>query len=416
MAKAINRLSQAFVNKTAAPGDYCDGNGLYLQITKNGVKSWLFRYMRQGRARYMGLGPLHTVGLADARTRSLECRRLLLDGIDPLDAKQKERAADDTAKAKAMSFDECATAYIEAHRGGWKNEKHGEQWKNTLATYAGPVFGKLPVADVDTGLVMKVLEPIWYVKTETASRVRGRIESVIDWAKVRGYRTGENPARWRGHLDKLLPKRSNVQKVEHHAALPYAELGAFFQEVQKQEGAAARALELLILTAARTGEIIGARREEFDLKAKVWTIPAARMKMGKEHRVPLSPAALAIVKDALAAGGDYLFCSPGKKDKPLSNMALLALLKRMGRDDLTAHGFRSVFRDWSGETTNFPREVIEAALAHGLKSKVEAAYARGDLFVKRAKLMDQWAAYAQRVPTEKKVVEVPFGRRNSGMQ
>jgi integrase len=416
MAKEINRLSQAFVNKTAAPGDYCDGNGLYLQITKNGVKSWLFRYMRQGRARYMGLGPLHTIGLADARTRALECRRLLLDGIDPLDAKQKERAADVTAKAKAMSFDECATAYIEAHRGGWKNEKHGEQWRNTLATYAGPVIGKLSVADVDTGLVMKVLEPIWYVKTETASRLRGRIESVLDFSKVRGYRTGENPARWRGHLDKLLPKRSNVQKVEHHAALPYAELGAFFQELQKQGGAAARALELLILTAARTGEIIGARREEFDLKAKVWTIPGARMKMKKEHRVPLSPAALAIVKDALAAGGDYLFCSPGKKDKPLSNMALLALLKRMGRDDLTAHGFRSVFRDWSGETTNFPREVIEAALAHGLMDKTEAAYARGDLFVKRAKLMDQWAAYAQRVPTEKKVVEVPFGRRNNGRQ
>ncbi|WP_321929980.1 tyrosine-type recombinase/integrase [Paraburkholderia guartelaensis] len=412
MAKAVNRLTQAFVNRTAEPGDYCDGNGLYLQITAAGVKSWLFRYMRQGRARYMGLGPLHTVGLADARTRALECRRQLLDGVDPLGARQGEQAAAKIEKAKGMTFAECATAYIEAHRSGWKNLKHGDQWTNTISTYAGPVFGHLPVAAVDTTLVMKVLEPIWATKAETASRLRGRIELVLDWATVRGYRSGDNPARWRGHLDKLLPKRSKVQKVEHHPALPYAELGGFFSDLKKQPGTAARALELLILTAARTGEIIGARRDEFDLTARVWVVPADRMKMGKEHRVPLSPASVSIIKGALdGSKSEYLFHSPGKPDKPLSNMAMLAVLKRMGRSDLVSHGFRSCFRDWSGETTHFPREVIEAALAHGIRDKAEAAYARGDLFVKRGKLMEQWARYANAGPAKQNVVELVASKK-----
>lgn len=412
MAKAVNRLTQAFVNRTAEAGDYCDGHGLYLQVTKAGVKSWLFRYMRQGRARYMGLGPLHTVGLADARTRALECRRQLLDGIDPLDARQGERAAAKVEAAKGMTFAECATAYIEAHRSGWKNAKHADQWANTITTYAGPVFGELPVASVDTALVMKVLEPVWTTKAETASRLRGRIELVLDWATVRGYRSGDNPARWRGHVDKLLPKRSKVQKVEHHPALPYAELGGFIAELKQQPGTAARALGLLILTAARTGEIIGARRDEFDLAARVWVVPAKRMKMGKEHRVALSPAAVSIIKAAMAEGkSGWLFHSPGKPDKPLSNMALLSLLKRMGRADLTSHGFRSTFRDWAGETTHFPREVIEAALAHGIKDKAEAAYARGDLFVKRTKLMETWARFANAGPVKQNVVELAASRK-----
>jgi integrase len=415
MAKAVNRLTQAFVNRTAEAGDYCDGHGLYLQVTKAGVKSWLFRYMRQGRARYMGLGPLHTVGLADARTRALECRRQLLDGIDPLDARQGERAAAQVEAAKAMTFAGCATAYIEAHRSGWKNAKHADQWANTIATYAGPVFGELPVAAVDTALVMKALEPVWTTKAETASRLRGRIELVLDWATVRGYRSGDNPARWRGHLDKLLPKRSKVQKVEHHPALPYAELGGFFAELKAQPGTAARALELLILTAARTGEIIGARRDEFDLAAKVWMVPPERMKMGKEHRVALSPAAVSIIKAAMADGkSEWLFHSPGKPDKPLSNMALLAVLKRMSRADLTSHGFRSTFRDWAGETTHFPREVIEAALAHGIKDKAEAAYARGDLFVKRTKLMETWARFANAGPAKQNVVELAASKSKVG--
>lgn len=393
MARAINKLSATQVNKLTKPGLYGDGAGLYLQITQGGVKSWLFRYMKNGKARGMGLGPLHTIGLADARTLALTARKQLLDGIDPLDAKEQHRASTQVAAAKTKTFDQCAAAYIEAHRDGWKNAKHADQWTNTLETYASPHFGTLAVSVVDTALVMKALEPIWKEKTETASRVRGRIESVLDWATVRGYRVGENPARWKGHLDNLLPKRSKVQKVEHHPALPYADAPAFMTDLRKLDNVAAKALELLILTAARTNEVLGACWDEFDLAASVWIIPPDRMKAGKEHRVPLSKAALRIVKAMkITRQGDYVF--PGQREgKPLSNMALLQLLKRMNRDDLTAHGFRSTFRDWIGETTHYPREVAEAALAHLIKDKAEAAYARGDLFAKRALMMQDWADY-----------------------
>ncbi|WP_087724472.1 tyrosine-type recombinase/integrase [Pandoraea sp. PE-S2T-3] len=393
MANAINKLSVLQVNRLSKPGLYSDGAGLYLQITRGGVKSWLFRYMRNRQARGMGLGPVHTVSLSDARIKALEVRKLLLEGVDPLDAKQQNRASTEASALKTTTFDECATAYIDVHSSGWKNAKHADQWRNTLATYASPYFGSLPIADIDTGLVMKVLEPIWISKTETASRLRGRIESVLDWATARGHRTGENPARWKGHLDHLLPKRSKVQAVVHHAALPYVDAPKFMVQLRATNTMAAKALELLILTATRTSEVIEARWDEFDLRAEIWRIPAERMKAGKEHRIPLSPAAKVLLEHMRSIKQNE-FVFPGqRKDKPLSNMALLQLLKRMGRTDLTAHGFRSTFRDWVGETTHYPREVAEAALAHLLKDKAEAAYARGDLFEKRAAMMTDWSAH-----------------------
>jgi integrase len=289
----------------------------------------------------MGLGPLHTIPLAEARKRAAECRRMCLDGIDPIEARSTERVAKRLETAKAMTFDACAAAYIDAHKAGWQNAKHRDQWRNTLSSYAGPVFGSLPVQAVDIGLVMKALEPIWQTKPETASRLRERIEAILDWATVRGYRKGENPARWRGHLDKLLPARSKVRKVERHPALPYDELADFIAALRSQEGVASRALEFLILTAARTGEIIGAGWDEVDLEEKIWVVPAARMKAGREHRVPLSAAAVAVlgqIKEIRES--DFVFPG-GKKGKPLSNMAMLAVLKRMDRGELTAHGFRS---------------------------------------------------------------------------
>lgn len=393
MPRAINRLSQLTVTKTTKAGLYADGGGLYLQITTAGVKSWLFRYMRNGKARGMGLGPVHTIGLADARARALGCRRLLLDGIDPIDSRNAERAAQGGAETNGVTFQHCAEKYIEAHRAGWKNAKHADQWTNTLTTYAYPIFDSLPVSAIDTPLVLKVLEPIWTTKTETASRVRGRIECVLDWATVRGYRAGENPARLKGHLDTLLPKRSRVHKVKHHPALPYADLPNFMETLRTEEGTASRALELLILTATRTNEVIGATWEEFDLLKGIWTIPAARMKMRKEHRVPLSVRAIAVVQAQQEAKPPAYVFPGARPKKPLSNMAMLQLLERMKRDDITVHGFRSTFRDWAGETTHYPREVCEAALAHGIKDKAEAAYARGDLFAKPAALMQAWAEY-----------------------
>jgi len=376
-----------------AMGMYHDGGGLYLQVSAAGAKSWIYRFMLDGRAREMGLGPLNVISLAEARKRAAECRKSRLDGIDPIEARRAQRGRRKLEAGRAMTFDKCAAAYIEAHKASWKNGKHAEQWRGSLRNYASPVFGSSPVQAIDLGLVMKALEPIWRTKSETASRVRGRIEAVLDWATVRGYRKGENPARWRGHLDKLLPARSKIQKVEHHPALPYHEIAEFTAVLRGQEGIGARALEFLILTAARTGEIIGARWDEVDFEEKIWVVPAARMKAGREHRVPLTGTALAILKQMNGIReGDFVFPG-GKKTRPLSNMAMLAVLKRMGRGDLTAHGFRSTFRDWAAERTNFPREVVEMALAHTIESKVEAAYRRGDLFQKRRQLMEAWACF-----------------------
>jgi integrase len=380
---------------------YADGGGLYLQVTEGGA-SWIYRYMLAGRAREMGLGPLALFGLSEARAKALDARRLRHEGIDPIEARRAIRAQARLDAAKAITFKQCAEGYIAAHRAGWRNGKHAAQWEATLATYAGPVIGPLPVQAIDTALVLKVLEPIWATKPETAGRVRGRIESILDWAKVREYRQGENPARWRGHLDKLLPASGKVRKIVHHAALPYAELPGFLVELREEEGIAARALEFAILTAARTGEVIGARWSEMDLREKIWTVPPGRMKSGREHRVPLSARVLTILEGMQShrhADDGFLFPG-GKIGKPLSNMAFLMLLRRMGRGDLTAHGFRATFKTWASERTAFQNEIVEAALAHVVGSKVEQAYLRGTMFEKRRALMKQWATFCTSEPTE----------------
>jgi integrase len=411
MPRSTGRLSALKVAHLAGkPGMYADGGGLYLQVT-NGGASWIYRFMLNGRARAMGLGPLTLFGLQEARTKVLDCRKLRHEGIDPIETRRASRMKQQLDAAKAVTFSECAAAYIKAHRAGWRSAKHAAQWQATLATYADPIIGTLSVQAIDTALVMKVLEqecreaadhspaPLWTAKPETANRLRGRIESVLDWARVRGYREGESPARWRGHLSKLLPPRAKVRKVEHHAALPYAELPNFMKSLQTQDGTAARALEFTILTAARTGEVIRAQPGEINTAEKLWTIPAQRMKTHKEHRVPLSARALAILEEMQRARSygsntpDAFVFAGGKQGMPLSNMAFLMLLRRMRRGDLTAHGFRSTFRDWAAERTNYPSEVVEMALSHAVRDKVEAAYRRGDLFEKRRRLMADWAKY-----------------------
>lgn len=393
MTKAGNRLTAIKVAKATKPGLIADGHGLYLRITQTGGKSWVFRYRRDGRLHDMGLGPLHTVSLAEARAKALDIRRQRLDGADPLTAKREAAAKARVEDAKAMTFRQCAEAYIAAHQASWKHPKHVTQWLNSLPTYVYPVLGSMPVQAINTGLVLKVVEPIWTAKPETASRVRGRIESVLDWAAARGHRQGENPARWRGHLENLLPKRSKVARIEHYAALPYRDLPGFIMELRQQEGVAARALEFTILTAARTGEVISATWAEIDLEARLWTIPAERMKAGREHRVPLSDAALAILRPfAEVRMSEFVF--PGlRAGQRLSEMAMLMLLRRMGRDGLTVHGFRSAFSDWCAERTAFSSEVREMALAHTVGDKVEAAYRRGDLFEKRRQLTEAWAKF-----------------------
>ena len=402
MTRTMNRLSARAVSTVTKPGLIADGGGLYLQVSPAVTKSWVFRYTgdktdRQGNPKRglkdMGLGPLHTTTLSEAREIAAECRKLVRDGIDPIERRKALKLADRLADAKAMTFEQCAEAYIDAHKGSWKNAKHASQWPNTLKQYVYPVLGTLPVNAIDTGLVLKVLEPIWNTKTETASRIRGRIETVLDWATVRNHRQGENPARWRGHLDKTLPNQSKVRKVKHHAALPYEAIGGFVATLRKTESVSALALEFIILTATRTSEAIGAKWDEFDLDNGIWIIPGDRMKTGIEHRVPLSAPALSIIENMPRIdGSDYVFPG-GRHKRPLSNMACLKLLERMGHSDITVHGFRSTFRDWAAEQTAYPREVAERALAHSVRDKVEAAYQRRDLFDKRHQLMKAWADY-----------------------
>ena len=398
MARQVQRLTALEVDKIKTPGMYPDGSGLYLRVTPDKTKNWVLRYMLSGKPRWMGLGPVSLFGLQEARAKALDARRQRHEGVDPIEARKAARQQALLDAAKAITFKQCATSYIAAHKPSWHNPKHAAQWEATLATYAEPVMGALPVQAIDTALVTKVIEPIWSEKPETASRLRGRIEAVLDWAKVRGYRQGENPARWRGHLENLLPARSKVRSVEHHAALPYAEIGGFISGLRQQEGTAAQALEFAILTAARTGEVIGATWGEIDLPGKMWVIPGARMKAGREHRVPLSPRAVEIAAAMKKLAGDGVSLkapvfSGAKPGKPLSNMAFLMLLRRMGRDCVTAHGFRSTFRDWAAERTGFASEMAEMALAHAVGNKVEAAYRRGDLFDKRRRMMDDWAKF-----------------------
>lgn len=391
----MDRLSAKAVNAVKAPGYYPDGGGLYLQVSVTGSKSWIFRYMLESKQREMGLGSYQDVSLSEARQKRDDFRKLARTGTDPIEARKQRKLQIALAAARSLTFNECSAAYIESHSPGWKNPKHHNQWKNTLETYCAPVFGAISVQEVDTALVLRALEPIWTEKRETAGRIRSRIERVLDWAKARGYREGENPARWKGHLDKLLPAHEKRKRIRHHPALPFSKLPDFLVALQAQDGISARALELLILTAARTNEIINGTWSEIDFKNKIWTIPAARMKSHREHRVPLGSRALTILQELeKISTSDFIF--PGRREgSSLSNMAMLELLGRMGHDDITVHGFRSTFRDWASECTSHSREVCEMALAHVVGNDVEAAYRRGDLFDKRRRLMNEWEKFSK---------------------
>ena len=411
MARKINRLSPRSVATIAKRGRYADGGGLLLQVSAYDTKAWLFRFTLNGRPRAMGLGPLHTISLAEAREAARECRKLVREGIDPIEQRHAEKATRQLEGAKVKTFQQCAKDYIRDHGEAWRNVKHAGQWSSTLETYVYPVIGRLPVQAVDTALVLRVLKPIWTTKTETATRVRGRIEAILDSAKALGYRSGDNPARWRGHLKNLLPKPNKLRKVKHHAALPYDEMGAFMVKLRERTTIAARGLELLILTAARTAEVTGARWDEVDIEKAIWTVPASRTKAEKLHRIPLSPHALSVLQ-AMSEVRQNDFIFPGQRPKsPLSGAAFQHLLKRLECAGVTTHGFRSSFRDWSAEHTAYPREVCEMALAHAVPDKVEAAYLRSDLFDKRRRLMNDWATFCAQPPTEKGGTVVPLERR-----
>jgi integrase len=397
----VKKLSAREV-ASAGVGKHGDGGGLWLVVRKNGSRAWVFRYSRLERERTMGLGPLDRVSLADARELARDARRLLAKGKDPIN----ERRA---RKSQTPIFGEAAAAFIAAHEAAWRNPKHRQQWRNTINTYAAPAIGDLPVDEVGTTDVLRVLEPIWRTKVETASRLRGRIEKVLDWAAAQGFRSRENPARWRGHLDALLPAPSKVKRVRHHAAMDWREVPAFVVKLRAQIGIAARALEFAIMTAARSGEVRGATWAEIDLAASTWTVPADRMKTEREHRVPLSDEAMRLLRDLPRfEGSEYVFPSP-RTGRSLSDSALTKVLRDLGLD-VTAHGFRSSFRDWCAETTRYPREVAEAALAHTLSNKTEAAYLRGDFFDKRRRLMTAWSAYCDSPPPAGEVVAIGEAR------
>ncbi len=399
MARTLNRLTALGVSRLREAGLYCDGGGLYLQASKTGARSWIFRYTRNGHTRDMGLGSFLTVTLAEARNGAANARSSIAAGKDPLSMRRQASRAEDS-----ITFKDAALRYIEAKQSGWRNAKHAAQWPSTLEMYAFPVFGNVAVAEVDTDHLLKAIQPIWTTKNETARRVRGRIENILDWARAKGLRTGENPARLREHLQHMLAEHSRAAAVDHHAALPYLQIGGFLAALRRKDGVAARAMEFTILTAARTGEVIGARIEEFDLERALWIIPGSRMKAGREHRVPLSAPALAIVKGMIElSDGGYLFPG-GRTGKPLSNME---------RGDLTVHGFRSTFRDWAAEATSHSNEVAEMALAHAVGNRIEAAYRRGDLFEKRRQIMTDWAAYCSRTRLRRDAEAVSISPRGA---
>jgi integrase len=386
--------------QTRLDGMYGDGGNLWLQVTPGG-RSWLFRFRFAGKQREMGLGSLNEIPLVDARARATICRRLVRDGVDPIERRRQVSTAA-RLEAQRTTFRQAAQRYLDAKKAGWRSAKHTDQFLSSLKAYAFDTIGDQPVQNIDTDMVLKVLEPIWTVKPETASRVRSRIEQVLDWAGARKMRRGENPARWRGHLQSLLPARGKVRAVEHHAALPWADMHDFWAALSERTSSSAEALRFAILTAARTGEVIGARWSEIDLAAKSWTIPAERMKAHKQHRVALSDEAVRLLERLapLKAENDGFVFPGAKLGAPLSNMAMTMSLRKMGRDDLTVHGFRSTFRDWAAETTAYPNEMVEMALAHSIGSKVEAAYRRGDLFDKRRRLMDDWATHCLTKPAK----------------
>lgn len=411
MPKVARELGALEVKRETAPGLHFVGGvaGLALQVTPAGGKCWVLRVRVAGRRRDMGLGGYPSVSLAKAREKAAEARELIRKGIDPIDRQQATQSALRAAVAAALTFRQCAKAYMEAHEAGWKNAKHAQQWRNTLEAYAYPVLGDLLVRDVQKEHVLEVLRPIWTTKTETAVRVRSRMELVLSYAMQAGYRPeGLNPARWKGGLDKLLPKPGKVAKREHFAALPVAEVGAFMERLHAAEGMGARALEFAILTAARSGEVRGTTWAEIDLAAKVWTIPAARMKAGKEHRVPLSDVAVELL-GKVPAGKPDAFVFPAARGGQLSDMTLAAVLRRMAVPAVP-HGFRSTFRDWASERTAYPADVAEMALAHTIDNKVEAAYRRGDLFEKRRLMMADWAQFLSKIERPAEVVSLASRR------
>jgi integrase len=409
-------VTAAQVARGTKPGRYGDGAGLYLLVRSREAKFWLFRYTRNGKMREMGLGPAKgrtAVPLIQARAKARQLHAVVREGRDPLAerASEKAKAQADAAKAKvdAITFGEVAAMYIDAHAPGWRSAKHQQQWHNTMRAYVLPAIGGLPVNSVNTAAVMDIIEPLWRKKTETASRVRARIEVVLDYAKARHWREGENPARWRGHLAQMLPKRSKVQRVEHHAALPWNEIGAFMQRLRQDSGISARCLEFLILTAGRSGEVRGVRWDEVDLTRAVWTIPAHRMKGGREHRVPLSDQAMVVLRTMAQLGTDGLVFPGLKAAAAVSDVTLTRAAHSAGAR-ATVHGFRSTFRDWCAEMTGYPRELAEAALAHTVEDKAEAAYQRGDLLERRRRLMAEWAAFCGREMVAGEVVTLrPVG-------
>jgi integrase len=411
--KLSNALTPLAV-KNAKAGRHADGAGLHLLVKESGARSWVYRFMLKGKTRDIGLGAAGQGGisLADARDLASALRLKVKAGTDPLQERHRE-AAEALASAQAaqvagMTFKTVAEAYIATNESSWRNDKHRQQWRNTLASYVYPVMGELPVADIRTAHVLQILEPMWAEKPETASRIRGRIETVLDAAKARGYREGENPARWRGHIAQILPARSRLTRG-HHKAMTYETVPAFVAQLRERDSMAALALEFVILTAARTSEVLGATWDEVDLAKASWTIPAARMKAGKEHRVPLSPRAVEILETVQPMGKISLF--PAAKGGRLSTMAMAMLLRRM-KIDCTVHGFRSAFRDWSAECTGYAHEICEMALAHVIGNKSEAAYRRGDMFEKRRRLMADWSAYcAQPSATAGSVVPIRKGDR-----
>jgi integrase len=404
----------AIALKKYPDGWHADGGNLYLFV-RGASRTWVFRYTApNGQRRNMGLGSLNDVGLSRARDLAKQHKSALKDPANPIDpidvaftAKQMRRVE----TAKQMTFKQCARAFIESKKYEWKNAKHVQQWENTLVAYAYPTFGDLSVSDIDTGLVTKCLVDIWTSKTETATRVRGRIESVLDWAKVNEYRTGENPARWRGHLDKILPTPAKVSRVKHHPALPHREIGKFMIDLRLREGQGARALELTILTAARSGEIRGAQWSEINFAERLWIVPADRMKAGKEHRIPLSDAALKILQQLPRAQHSDLIFPSENSGKPISDMTISAVLKRMEVTGVTVHGFRSTFRDWCSDCTNYSNELAEMALAHTIKNSTEAAYRRSDVLERRRSMMKDWADYCGRVQLQANVISIDAGRR-----
>ncbi len=392
MARGLNRLTARQVATLAKPGRHADGGNLYLQIVPSGTRQWVFFFQLNSRQREMGLGNAGSGGmtLAEAREKAIAARRQLAQGTDPIEARKVAKA---TAEAAGTTFGQFADDYVESHKAGWSNPKHAAQWAMTLGdAYCAPIRTK-PIIDISIDDVLAVLVPVWQSVPETARRVRMRLEKVLDAARVRGLRTGENPARWKGHLDHLLPKHGKASRG-HHAAMPWAEVPDFLRMLEARDGTAALAFRFLILTACRTGEVLNARWSEIDFDTTTWTIPVERMKAQREHRVPLSKAALAVLDQARGRHAEFAFSGPSDAG-PLSGMALLMLLRRMKRDDITAHGMRSAFRDWAAECTNFSREVCEMALAHAVENATEAAYRRGDLFDKRRKLMEVWAAFCE---------------------